>query len=201
MNMILKSSILAATLAFGAVPFLSATPAAAGGLSLETGLSILEKSGVMNPLKHRRLNPGHMVMNGPMEPRFHNPGHMVWNGPKEPSFEMPMRDEGPSYGKLEGGLMIVINPHPDGPAIAHGKNNCDHIKRQIAAGEKRLAQMNDRLDQMLADYKVKEVASTKGDVYYTGLSIESLDNQIKDLETALAKLRGKLKKCETAKWF
>ena len=179
MNTILKSSIIAATLAFGTATFFSAGPAAADGFSFETGLSILEKTGM--------LNTGNMLMKKRMHPRVN----------------MPMQDEGPSYGMLEGGarLMIVINPKRTGPAVVHGKNNCDHIKLQIAAGEKRLAQMNAHLDQMLADYQVKKIASTKDDTYYTGLAIASLDDQIKDLEKVLANLRGKLKKCEAAKWF
>ena len=80
-------------------------------------------------------------------------------------------------------------------------NNCDHLKNQIAAGERRLAQMNERLDQMLKDYQLKKAASTKADVYYTGDAIVKLDDNIKDLERALNKLRKKLKKCEAAQWF
>lgn len=114
-----------------------------------------------------------------------------------------MLDHGPSYGILEGGprLMIVIEPKRKGPPVVAGKNNCDHLKRQIAAGERRLAQMNARLDQMLDDYKLKKTASTKADVYYTGDAIVKLDDDVKDLERALKKLRKKLKKCEEAQWF
>ena len=114
-----------------------------------------------------------------------------------------MRDHGPSFGILEGGprLMIVIEPKRKGPPVIAGRNNCDHLKRQIAAGERRLAQMNGRLDQMLADYKLKKTASTKADVYYTGDAIVKLDDDVKDMERALKKLRKKLKKCEEAQWF
>ena len=114
-----------------------------------------------------------------------------------------MRDLGPSFGILEGGprLMIVIEPKRKGPPVVAGRNNCDHLKRQIAAGERRLAQMNARLDQMLGDYKLKKTASTKADVYYTGDAIVKLDDSVKDMERALKKLRKKLKKCEEAQWF
>ena len=112
-------------------------------------------------------------------------------------------DRGPSYGVLEGGarLMIVIEPRREGPPVVNGKNNCDHLKRQIAAGERKLAQKNARLDQMLADYQIKKVTSTSADVYYTVDAIVKLDDDIKDLERALNKLRKKLAKCEAAHWL
>lgn len=114
-----------------------------------------------------------------------------------------MMSHGPSYGSLEATprLFIVIEPKREGPAVVNGKNNCDHLKKRIAAGEHRLAQMNERLDQMLKDYQLKKTASTKADVYYTGDAIVNLDDDIKDLERALSKLRKKLKKCEAAQWF
>lgn len=107
---------------------------------------------------------------------------------------------GPSYGSLDISprVFIVIEPKRKGPPVVAGKNNCDHLKNQIAAGERRLAQMNERLDQMLKDYQLKKAASTKADVYYTGDAIVKLDDNIKDLERALNKLRKKLKKCEAA---
>lgn len=113
------------------------------------------------------------------------------------------RDHGPSYGFLEGNprLMIVIEPRREGAPVVGGKNDCDHLKRKIAAGERRLAQMNARLDQLIEDYQQKKLVSTRADVYYTGDAMLKLDQDIKDLERALKKLRKKLKKCEEARWF
>ena len=137
------------------------------------------------------------------EPSEMSPGSRNFEGKHKRNRHAAMFGPGPSYGVLEGGarLMIVIQPRREGPPVVNGKNNCDHLKRQIAAGERRLAQMNSRLDQMLADYQVKKVASTRADVYYTGDSIVKLDDDIKDLERALNKLRKKLAKCESARWF
>jgi hypothetical protein len=114
-----------------------------------------------------------------------------------------LRDLGPSFGILEGGarVMIVIPPKRKGPPVVAGKNNCDHLKRQIAAGERRLAQMNERLDQMLGDFQVKKRVSTRADVGYSADAIVKLDDSVKDMERALKKLRKKLKKCEEAQWF
>ena len=137
------------------------------------------------------------------QPSEMSPGPQNFEGRHKRDRNFMMFGNEPSYGILEGGarLMIVIQPRREGPPVVHGKNNCDHLKRQIAAGERRLAQMNSRLDQMLADYQDKKVSSTSADVYYTGDSIVKLDDNIKDLERALNTLRKKLAKCESARWF
>ena len=114
-----------------------------------------------------------------------------------------MFGHGPSFGVLEAmpRVMIVIEPKRKGPPLVAGRNNCDHLKRQIAAGERRLAQMNDRLDQMLSDFQVKKRVSTRADVGYSADAIVKLDDSVKDMERALKKLRKKLKKCGEAQWF
>ena len=129
-------------------------------------------------------------------------GHVKREKPDKQFRNREKHGNGPSFGILEGGprLMIVIEPKRVGPPVVKGKNNCEHLKRQIAAGERRLAQMNERIDMLLGEYRVKRVNSTRADANYTADAALKLDQDAKDMERALKKLRKKLKACEAAQW-
>lgn len=97
-----------------------------------------------------------------------------------------------------GRIMVVLDGARDAARAAGKKRNCDKLKDAITAGERRLAQMKSRLEQMLSDFSGKRRVSTKADVNYTADAITKLDDAIKGKERTLKRQRKKLKKCEAA---
>ena len=170
MNTILKSTLAAAALAFS-LAALSAGPASA-----DCGLPHGGQPGAQN-------SDG-----GPYDWQRDRNGRLG---------NLPGLD--PKFGAFLGGgvrVWIAIDAAGKAKPPAGKKRNCDKLKDQIKAGERRLEQMKSRLDQMLADFSEKKRVSTQADVGYTADAMVKLDEAIKAKENTLKRQRKKLKKCQ-----